>query len=91
MKLAVEPSAGTGLAVALQPSFRARCFRNVGIVLCGGNIDTAPLFSNLRQRFVKQPVAAPAGKVKTNSKPVVNPSIVKTGSLAGGSVCTFVE
>jgi len=43
MKLAIEPSAGVGVAAVLSKAFRERyggC-RRVGIVLCGGNCDIA--------------------------------------------------
>jgi len=40
MKLVIEPSAGTGVAVALSPAFQAlEGITNVGVVLCGGNVS----------------------------------------------------
>jgi serine racemase len=44
LKVAIEPSAGVGVAVALGDEFRQKYsvqngFKNVGIVLCGGNVD----------------------------------------------------
>ncbi len=42
-KLVIEPSAAVGVAVAIDPAFRDRGFRNVGLVLCGGNLDLARL------------------------------------------------
>lgn len=41
MKLVIEPSAAVGVAVALfSDEFRARNgVKNVGVVLCGGNVD----------------------------------------------------
>ena len=43
-KLVVEPSAGVGLAAVLNPSFREAVgpeAKNIGVILCGGNIDLA--------------------------------------------------
>ncbi|MEE2971855.1 MAG: pyridoxal-phosphate dependent enzyme [Planctomycetota bacterium] len=42
-KLVIEPSAAVGVAATLQPSFRRRDHRRVGVVLCGGNLDLAAL------------------------------------------------
>ena len=40
MKLVIEPSAATGLAVALSPEFKNRDgLGRVGIMLTGGNLD----------------------------------------------------
>lgn len=41
MKLVIEPSAGTGVAVVLSPRFREIAGENkrVAVVLCGGNVD----------------------------------------------------
>ncbi|KAG8590165.1 hypothetical protein GDO81_006661 [Engystomops pustulosus] len=41
MKLLIEPTAGLGLAAILSSSFqeKARQMRNIGVVLCGGNVD----------------------------------------------------
>ena len=45
MKLCIEPSAGAGVAAATGAAFRARyppdAYPNVGVVLCGGNLDLA--------------------------------------------------
>ena len=45
MKLCIEPSAGAGVAAATGAKFRARyppdAYPNVGVVLCGGNLDLA--------------------------------------------------
>lgn len=45
MKLAIEPSAGVGVAVAASAEFRRKYpdVRRVGVVLCGGNADLAQL------------------------------------------------
>jgi len=41
LKVAIEPSAGVGVAVALGDEFRQKYphVTNVGIILCGGNVD----------------------------------------------------
>ena len=44
LKIAIEPSAGVGIAVALGKEFNDKYpagegFQNVGIILCGGNVD----------------------------------------------------
>ena len=43
LKVCIEPSAGVGVAVALSDEFQSRFpaaqYPNVGIVLCGGNVD----------------------------------------------------
>lgn len=44
LKVCIEPSAGVGVAVAMGTSFNSKYktengIRNVGIVLCGGNVD----------------------------------------------------
>jgi len=43
MKLAIEVSAGAGVAAACSPAFKETARRlglnNVGIILCGGNTD----------------------------------------------------
>ena len=52
MKLAIEMSAGTGVAVALSEEFQKLGHKRVGIVLCGGNIALDDLFTALRKKFV---------------------------------------
>jgi threonine dehydratase len=44
LKVCIEPSAGVGIAVALGKEFNEKYkpsdgFQNVGIILCGGNVD----------------------------------------------------
>lgn len=41
MKLVIEPAAGTGVAVLLSEKFASMDsnLRNVGVILCGGNVD----------------------------------------------------
>ncbi|XP_075710275.1 serine racemase isoform X2 [Rhinoderma darwinii] len=54
MKLLIEPTAGLGLAAILSSRFqeKARDMQNIGVVLCGGNVDLSsvdwlkPLSSN---------------------------------------------
>ena len=44
MKLTIEPSAAVGVAVACGERLRAeRGLDDVGVVLCGGNVDLAAL------------------------------------------------
>jgi threonine dehydratase len=42
-KLVIEPSAAVGVAVAVDPAFRERGHRTIGVVLCGGNLDLSIL------------------------------------------------
>lgn len=51
MKLAIEPSAATGLALVLSSSFRRLGHERVGIVLCGGNADYGAVFEQLRAKY----------------------------------------
>ena len=53
MKLAIEPSAATGVALALSKEFRALGHGRIGVVLCGGNADYSPIFKSLREKFVR--------------------------------------
>jgi len=43
MKVCIEPSAGTGLAVLISNEFKKKYpvdeYKNVGVILCGGNVD----------------------------------------------------
>eukprot|EP00928_Gymnodinium_smaydae_P029207 TRINITY_DN22064_c0_g3_i1.p1 TRINITY_DN22064_c0_g3~~TRINITY_DN22064_c0_g3_i1.p1 ORF type:complete len:382 (-),score=71.62 TRINITY_DN22064_c0_g3_i1:115-1260(-) len=43
MKMAIEPSAGVGVAVAVSPAFKEKYpeLKRVGVILCGGNADLA--------------------------------------------------
>ena len=46
LKIAIEPSAGVGVAAAMSTSVREGLddsIRNIGVVLCGGNIDLVRL------------------------------------------------
>jgi serine racemase len=50
LKVCIEPSAGVGVAVALSDTFHERFLdaKNVGIVLCGGNVDVIHVASLMR-------------------------------------------
>ena len=50
-KLAIEPSAGVGVAVACSDAFRQLGHRRVAVVLCGGNIQLDALFDGLKRTF----------------------------------------
>jgi len=43
MKICIEPSAGTGVAVLLSDEFKEKYppdkYKNVAVILCGGNVD----------------------------------------------------
>ncbi len=43
MKLCIEPSAGVGVAAVLSEKFKSMSgdMKNVGVILCGGNVDMA--------------------------------------------------
>lgn len=43
MKLVIEPSAGVAVAAARSDRFRQCGFKNVGVILCGGNVDVEKL------------------------------------------------
>jgi serine racemase len=47
LKISIEPSAGVGVAVALSDEFNAKypsdTYLNVGIILCGGNVDISKI------------------------------------------------
>ncbi len=47
MKLCIEPSAGVGVAVVLSEQFQKQAsnLKNVGVILCGGNVDFAAVSS----------------------------------------------
>jgi serine racemase len=50
LKVCIEPSAGVGVAVALSDTFHERFSdaKNVGIVLCGGNVDVVRVAALMR-------------------------------------------
>lgn len=54
VKVVVEPSGAVGVAAALSEGFKSNPeyngLKNVGVILCGGNLDLAPLFGGLRAR-----------------------------------------
>lgn len=50
LKVCIEPSAGVGVAVALSDAFKNKygTAKNVGIVLCGGNVDVVKVSGLMR-------------------------------------------
>lgn len=52
LKVCIEPSAGVGLAVACSQTFHQRYpisqFPNVGVVLCGGNVDVLQIAEKMQ-------------------------------------------
>lgn len=55
LKVCIEPSASVGLAVALTREFNEKYsvaggYKNVGIVLCGGNVDIIKMVSFFSNR-----------------------------------------
>jgi len=53
LKLAIEPSAATGVALALSSQFRALGHKRVAIVICGGNGDYGAVINALRKKYVQ--------------------------------------
>lgn len=53
LKIAIEPSAGVGVAVALSTAFAtkypAQAFQNVGVILCGGNVDILKIAKKMEE------------------------------------------
>jgi serine racemase len=51
LKICIEPSAGVGVAVALSKTFNERFSdaNNIGIVLCGGNVDVIKVSALMRE------------------------------------------
>lgn len=54
LKVTIEPSAGVGVAVALGNEFREKYsvengFQNVGIILCGGNVDILKVCNMMKE------------------------------------------
>ena len=51
LKVMIEPSAGVGVAVALSAAFQERHgeARNIGIVLCGGNVDVLEISAKMQE------------------------------------------
>ena len=53
LKVAIEPSAGVGVAVAMSKAFNDNYppqagFQNVGVVLCGGNVDIIKISDKMK-------------------------------------------
>jgi serine racemase len=53
LKVIVEPSGAVGLAAVLSSDFRKRTegneLKNVGVILCGGNLDLSVLWEGLEK------------------------------------------
>jgi len=51
LKVMIEPSAGVGVAVALSAAFQEKHgeARNIGIVLCGGNVDVLEISAKMQE------------------------------------------
>jgi len=54
LKVCIEPSAGVGVAVAMGQEFNTKYttesgIRNVGIVLCGGNVDIIQIATKMEK------------------------------------------
>jgi threonine dehydratase len=56
MKVLIEPSAGVGVAVLLSQEFKDKYpvdkFPNVGVVLCGGNVDVLKVSKRMEQEGI---------------------------------------
>jgi len=57
LKVCIEPSAGVGVAVALGDEFRSKYrledgITNVGVVLCGGNVDILKIAKLMQERGI---------------------------------------
>ena len=57
LKIAIEPSAGVGVAVALSEEFQTKYpaaeYPKVGIVLCGGNVDIISIAAKMAEMGLK--------------------------------------
>jgi len=71
MKLAIEPSAGVGVAVAVSPEFRERYpeLRRVGVILCGGNVDLGAMAAVIAAAEPLEQAAAPMAKRPRHAAP----------------------
>lgn len=54
LKVCIEPSAGVGVAVAMGRDFDQKYpvssgIRNVGVILCGGNVDVIKLTNDMKE------------------------------------------
>lgn len=57
LKVCIEPSAGVGLGVALysetfRTEFPPEKYPNVGIILCGGNVDVLETAAKMKARGI---------------------------------------
>jgi serine racemase len=58
LKVTIEPSAGVGVAVALGEEFRNKYrvengYKNVGIILCGGNVDVIKICNLMKEKGIE--------------------------------------
>ena len=51
LKVCIEPSAGVGVAVAMSQEFHQKYsnLKNVGVILCGGNVDVIKLTDMMKE------------------------------------------
>lgn len=53
LKVCIEPSAGVGVAVLLSDAFQAKYpadkYKNIGCVLCGGNVDVVKIAARMQE------------------------------------------
>ena len=52
LKVAIEPSAGVGVAVSFSDEFKdkyGREAKNVGVILCGGNVDIVKIARRMQE------------------------------------------
>ena len=59
LKVCIEPSAGVGVAVALGAEFQDKYkpgdgYHNVGIILCGGNVDIVKISKKMEEALQAQ-------------------------------------
>lgn len=54
LKVTIEPSAGVGVAVALSHAFAQKYgdAQNVGVILCGGNVDVLKIAAKMQQHGI---------------------------------------
>ncbi|CAB9512282.1 L-threo-3-hydroxyaspartate ammonia-lyase [Seminavis robusta] len=58
LKICIEPSAGVGIAACLGEEFQAKYptqeYSNVGIILCGGNVDIVKISKKIEEAVARQ-------------------------------------
>lgn len=54
LKVTIEPTAGVGVAVAMSDEFKTKYenVKNVGIILCGGNVDIIKIAKLMEERGI---------------------------------------